>query len=869
MTIQESPDNLHKILPQLKKLIPVFIFLVSPWFSTVSSQETPDYFEMGVELHIPDLGIYELPVAIKEQEVYLPVSYFFDLLKIKNEKVQDQRKITGFLFEPDAQFSIDPQSRQINFEGIEYELSGEDFIITPVSTYLKSDFFGRIFGLQIDFNFRSLELALKTNLELPVVRQRKLEERRSSLGKNVRLKIPDTIIERSYPFYRMGMADWGIVATQQTEGEDDLRLNFGLGTVIAGGETNVRLNYSSRIPFTSRNQFYQWRCVNNENRFLKQATAGKIYTRSTSTLFAPVVGVQLSNSPVLNRRSFGTYTLSDVTEPRWTVELYINNVLVDFTTADASGFYTFEVPLMYGNTDVQLKFYGPYGQERIERKIISIPYNFIPKNSFEYTWSAGMVENDSNSRFSRLDLNYGLSRSITLGAGVEYLSGVSSGEIMPFVGTSVRLSSNLLFSGNYSFGVKAEGLLSFRGPLNLQVDLNYIKYDEDQTAINYNYLEERKIAVSLPVRSKLFSAYTRFSLNQIILPNTEFTSAQLLLSGVFMGVSSNLTTYGIFHQRTDHPTIYSTFSQLYRLPYRFIFSPRLQYNYSDAEFSSIAVEFERPVLEHGYLKLAYENSLIRNAHIIEIGFRYNLDFAQTAMTARLGNRNSTFMQAARGSFLLDDRHGYLTARSRSSVGKGSLTIIPFLDYNGDGKKSAMEPHVEGLEIENFGGRVQYNKEKTILRIFGLQPYENIMLQLDPLSLDNIAWKISNPDILVEIAPNQFKTIYVPVAVLGEVSGMVYLKDGSLNGIGRIIVNILNEDGEKVASTLTESDGYFVYLGLKPGKYTAVIDPEQLETINYSATPLKSSFEIQPVKYGDIVDTLEFMLQEDDDSISQD
>ncbi|MFD1079831.1 hypothetical protein, partial [Longispora fulva] len=170
---------------------------------------------------------------------------------------------------------------------------------------------------------------------------------------------PDTTISREFYFFEAGSLDWGVITTQNSQLQNDNRFTLGLGTMFLGGETNLILNYSSRVPFESRNQFYQWRYINNDSRFLKQITAGRIFSGATSSLFAPVSGVQISNSPFQNRRSFGTYVMTDYTDPRWTVELYVNNVLVDFTEADASGFYSFDVPLMYGNTGVRLKFYGP------------------------------------------------------------------------------------------------------------------------------------------------------------------------------------------------------------------------------------------------------------------------------------------------------------------------------------------------------------------------------------------------------------------------------------------------------------------------------------------------------------------------------
>ncbi|WP_050915858.1 hypothetical protein [Gillisia marina] len=661
------------------------------------------------------------------------------------------------------------------------------------------------------------------------------------------------------------MVDWGVITTQQTNGINDNRFNLGLGTMIAGGETNVLLNYSTRIPFVSRNQFYQWKLVNNESSLFKQVTAGKIFTRATSSLFAPVVGLQFSNSPVINRRSFGTYTLSDITEPRWTVELYVNNVLVDFTEADASGFYSFEVPLVYGNTMVNLRFYGPYGEERTEDRAINIPYNFIPKNEVEYTLSAGVVENEATSKFGRFNLNYGVSNALTLGAGVEYLSDVSSGEIMPFINTSIKFAPNLLFSGEYTYGVKGEGLLSYRSPSNLQLDLNYINYTKDQTAINFNYLEERKLTLSLPIRNKFLSAFTRFSINQIILPTSEFTTAQLLISGVLFGISTNVTTYGLFNDRNLNPTIYSTISQTYRIPGKFLFFPKLQYNFSDQEFTNMILGLERPFMKRGYLNLSYENNFLRNNYTFQVGLRYIFDFAQTSLTSRIGNQNSTFVQSARGSFQYDDATNYLNATNRSAVGRAGINVIPYLDLNNNGTREENEPGVPGLEFKNNKGRITYNEDLTQIRITDLEPYNQLLLEIDPTSIDNISWKVNNSSIQIETMPNQFRTLYIPIYVVGEVAGFVNFNSGnSQKGLGRILVNILDKDGVLVDQVLSEGDGYFTYLGLEPGNYKAIIDPKQLENLNYSVSPSEIPFTIEATEFGDIVDDLEFVLEKKPD-----
>ncbi|WP_424493588.1 hypothetical protein [Salinimicrobium sp. GXAS 041] len=850
-----SPAFLTEIL---KNVLPGLLFFLL-FGTSVFAQDFSDYDELSVEMNIPKIGVIEIPIAIKGQDAYLPVTDLFQFLKIKNEKTEN--RISGFIIHPDSTYQINPETAEITFKNEVFQLDSSDFIESPTTLYLKSNYFGEIFGLHTNFSFRSLSVNMETNLELPVIKEMRLKKMRENLDQVKGIVKADTSIARRNPFFKAGMLDWGVVSTQQSAIENDNRLTLGLGTVLLGGETNLLLNYSTRVDFDTRNQFYQWRYVNNDSRLFKQVTAGRIFTRATSSLFAPVAGVQVSNSSLQNRRSFGTYALSDFTEPRWTVELYINNILVDFTEADASGFYSFDVPLMYGNTAVSLRFYGPWGEERVENRVINIPYNFVPKNEVEYTLSAGIVEDEDNRRFSRFNFYYGLNNRMTLGGGVEYLSEVESGEFMPFLNTSFRLASNILFSGEYMYGVKGEGILSYRSPRSFQVDLNYVKYHEDQTAINYNYLEERKISFSTPIRTRGFSMFSRFSVNQIIMPTTEFTTAQLLLSGAFMGISTNFTTYGIYNDRTQKPTIYSSLSQTYRLPYRFLFSPQLQYDFSKERLNNLTMEMERPVFDGGFLNLAYEHNFTRKAHIFEVGLRYTFNFAQTAFTSRIGNQNSSFVQSARGSLLLDDNTGYVMANNRTSVAKAALTIIPFLDFNNNGIKDGMEPGVPGLELKN-SGRLTYNEDRTVLRITELQPYVDIMLQIEPTSLDNIAWRIPNPKIKVHTVPNQFQEIFVPVEVLGEVAGMVYFKNKSgVRGQGRILVNFYNDSGELVTQVLSEGDGYFTHLGLSPGKYTAEIDAAQLKKLGYTATSSNAAFEIEVSEYGDIVDDLEFVLSE--------
>jgi len=63
----------------------------------------------------------------------------------------------------------------------------------------------------------------------------------------------------------------------------------------------------------------------------------------------------------------------------------------------------------------------------------------------------------------------------------------------------------------------------------------------------------------------------------------------------------------------------------------------------------------------------------------------------------------------------------------------------------------------------------------------------------------------------------------------------------------------------VKQIISEPDGFFSYLGLKSGSYTAQLDPKQLENLELESNGL-FNFEIHNTEEGDIVDDLEFEIQ---------
>ncbi len=841
----------------------VLLFFVLPSRSEAQNTDQ-DYEEISVFLAVQGVGGYEITAIYKNDQIYLPVSEMFQVLKINQRTSDYNDTISGFFLDENNKYIISQPGRTVFINGKLIQLSADELMNTETTSLaLRIDQYGKLFGLDCKFDFSSLSVELKTNLELPIIKELRLEQMRKNISR-LRGEIEvDTTYERKYHIFRGGMADWAIYSTQITGGTTETRGLLGLGAEFLGGETNIELNYSTRSHFDKRQQQYHWRWANNDIKPVKQIIVGKINTPSIASIYSPLIGTIITNTPTSFRRSFGSYTMTDFTEPGWTVELYINNVVVDYTTADAKGFYKFDIPLVYGSSNVVVKFYGPWGEERQKEQTINVPYTFLPKGEMQYTVAGAMLQDSTHSLFTRGVTNFGINRHLTLGGGFEYLSSIISTPSIPFVTGSAQLFDRLLFNGEYAYGVRSKALFSYTSPSNVVLDIDYTKYAKEQKAITFNYLEERKIRASIPISIKKFKAYSRFSYIQNILKETNYSTAEATISTYVKGVSANFTGNANWLKDKD-PFIYGNIALGFRFFHSLSFRPQVQYDFSNKDLIFTKVELEQNFSPKCNLSLVWENNVRSNINTVEVTFRYDLSFVQTSVNTRVSKDYVMTGQSARGSFAFGSGNGRVIADTRTKVGSAGITVIPFLDVNNNNRRDDDEPITSGMDLRINGGRILSDSKDSIIRIIDLEPFASYMLEFNDTRFDNIAWQIKNKTISILMDPNQFKLLEVPIKVMGEINGMVFLKTGtSVRAQGRVQINVFDENGNFVAKTQSESDGYYNYLGLGPGRYFAQVDSLQLSRLRLVSQPERVDFEIQATTYGDIIDNIEFQLLRQD------
>lgn len=829
--------------------------LMTPLHIYAQTEGTNGIESFSVSVVFNNCGIKNFNALYSEDgAVYLPVTEIFDYLKIFEKQDVSGGKINGYFVLESQKYEINYQTLHVYFNGVQYTLKSSDLINDNGQIFMRKELFEKIFKFHIDFDFRSLSAKVGADFEFPLARMQAIEKARSNIGKTHTSEIADTIINRQFHWFKAGMADWSLTTNTLFKYDSEVRGGLGFGAELLGGEANLLLNYSNHEKFSRNMQRYNWRWVDNNFKIARQIQAGRIYSKSVSSMLYPLDGIVITNSSTTVRKTLGNYVIADHTNPDWIVELYINKVLTEYVKADASGFYHFTVPIVYGSNQITLRFYGPNGEEWALEKELFMPYNILPKGEFEYRVTGGSELDSLHSKFARAEVNYGLTRWLTVGGGYEYLSSIPGNKDIPFGNLTFQPLTRLIITGEYAYGVRTKANLNynFKGST---LNLDYTYYHPGQKAIIYNYREERLANIIVPLRFKTFSLTSRAGIRQNIFENFDFNTGELSFSGYYNGLNVNIEN--MFNWSNFGTSNFLTnFTVGIRCLKNLTIRPSIQYNYSLSKIMSFKLETEKQVIKNGYLAVNYENNPVQNYSSLNLSFRYDFSFMSSYLSTFLNKTSPQIASSFRGSVAFGNGGNTLTD-SHEMVGRSGLTFIAFVDENQNGKKDQGEPAYPKLNVRCNGGKLIYSKTDSLAHIIGIEPFVEQIVTIDESNFDYISWKVLKKNIKVIVDPNQFKKIYVAIQPMCEITGMIIDQETGA-GKSRMLINITDSENKVVAHILSESDGYFSYMGLKPGNYTVGTDSEQLNVLNLKCTSVPVT--LVPSYQGDSKDVGNLMLE---------
>lgn len=832
----------------------LFVSLVS--FADAQDTTRVDGEEFDIMLTVQRQGSTVIPSVLVENDVYLPVFEIFRFLRIKSLVSVSGDTLTGFFLSEDKPYTIDFAEQRIVIGEKEYVLKRRDFVRTEMSVFLRRALFGELFGLQCSFDMRRLLVDLQTELSLPLIREMERERIRRNVQRLTADPVADVVLHTPRPLLRPGMLDWNLAYSVAPERRSSWEAGLAAGIGLLGGDADIRSRISGDDRAVAGNLRWQWRFVDNDNTLLRQISLGRMTTLDRGNTRQAMLGLSLSNRPTTFRRSFGTYTLDGHTGPGWTVELYLHQVIIDVTTADASGYYQFEVPLSYGTTSLTLRFFGPWGEERTEERVVSLPFTFLRPGEIEYTLTGGRIESDDGLYMGRGEMNIGTGRHVTLGLGSDVVTADQGNRFSPFARTTVRPFDGLLFSGEYVHDAHVEALASVALPGRTLLDLSWRK-EEATGTVSGSGKETRQFSLTSPITTSFLRGNIRALLRQELIAEDAQFSAEAVYSGSIFGIRSNVTLTG--DRLSDaFRTLFLSYSVSLYLPLQSTVRPQLVTDVMTPELLTAGIVIERPLGNSGWITASLQRELAEQSWNASLALRWEMPFAQTVSGLTYRDDTPALDLAVQGTLGWDVDDARLHLDPKSWVRRGALTIETYLDLNNNGMRDEDEERLRGLDVKVNGGRVLRDDDGALIHVVDLESYRNYYVELSAMLFENISWQLAHASYEVTVYPNQFTMLSVPVIVAGEISGRVRtdttLERSSYRGFQ---VQFVNAEGQIVAQTLTDRRGEYYHLGLLPADYTVRIDPQQLQRLGLEATTAKVT--IRSLEEGDIIDGVELVL----------
>lgn len=858
--------------------------LVSLYVPTQTFAQNTDAQASEVYLDFRHRGAINSVVIAYYQnnEFFLPINELFELMQF--DHTTQGLSISGKFASDEIPYSINFQSNKVRFGNRELSITVNDFLLTDLDFYITPTLFKKVFGLGFSVDFNTLTLQLETEVEIPIVQKILREQKRSRADDNrYERKNYDLKFDRYRPFLDGGFVDYNLSSTLNPQ-QNVYSFNTNVGLQLAGGDLQGSLYGSYSESFSNFNTSgLRWRYFIRDKPAITRLTVGQ--TRTDGIIQNPYTGIRISNEPIEPRYRFDELEVQGSTIPQSEVELYLNNLLIDYQQADALGNYRFLAPITYGASQFDVKIYGPTGQiiERSNR--VQVPFNFQPSGVFNYTINAGELDNPlmgSTERNYTMQGSgaYGINDRMTLKTGIEYFEDLNSNKPTFTGALSTRIFSNYI--------VTLEGVSQayYRGTMNViytnaaSVNIDYTNFTNKVSMYNSSGDDKRIIGslfypfkvLNIPLNLRL-SSYSR--IRNAGSSTTFRVDGSSTFGRLNLRVGYSDRTAGAFDPFNPSTTSALDASATYTITNNpnlpsilrgtFIRSS-MRYMVQESQIESADLLVSRNVFKQGKAQISYGRNFKQGFNSLR--FNLIIDFNKVRSSSTFSNirDNSNFTQNIRGSVGYDTNYNNLLFTSRDQVGRAGAAVKLFVDNDNDGMfdpKKDDSITENALRIDRSGASSIV--KNGILYFSQMQPYYFYNMELNKGALKNpmLVPEIEKFGVITD--PNRYKKIEIPFYMSGVIEGKVerLYADDQKSGIGGLKLTLENIKSEYSTELRTFSDGGFYAYEVPPGNYQLFIEQQQLTILKAVADPDTLLFEIKAIPEGDFIEGLNFLLQPED------
>ncbi|HEX8273814.1 MAG TPA: hypothetical protein VF615_14345 [Longimicrobiaceae bacterium] len=718
------------------------------------------------------------------------------------------------------------------------ELGADDAVASGGDLYASATAIALLLEADAEVDEAALRLVLSRDPPFPRQERLSIQERRERellLGRG-----GGAAPERpgSVPFHPRsggGVLEWG-VSSLFPDAVLPSHAYGRLGVGVLGGMLQVGASVNVRDPGdpAAGELTGSFLRVFPESPLLRQLRVGDIVTEGLRA--RSVRGFSVTNAPFARDALFGEAVFAPQLPPGWEYELYQNGRLLGFS--DASTANPLSVPLQYGSTPVQVRFYGPAG-ERVESEVVYlVPVLQIPAGRWQYAAGAGACPDRTECEsVGYLDVRHGVTGWLTVLGGTERLADTAGVELRPYGGASIipapawvaevqgmvrsfaRASLQNYGSGRVSGGASGgvtypgSGTVSFlptTGPrwyldTTLRLRLGGVP------AVN------RSLDLTGRVESPLEGSVDRWRLGAAT------GVGRLLLETAY---ESNPTASG------DALFLRATAAVTRGVP-RWLAAP--------------VVSGAAGVGASGLKQWEVSTTLQPARTILSVTLRGHEDTSPSLVvgsTVRLGfgraqARGGTRNGRVEGGFSLDGatafgRGGGLTPLPYGGLGLAGVAGGVFEDDDGDGVRDPGERPVPGVFVSVGGLRTRTGADGRYAT-WSVLPYEVVQVRVDTTTLPDPSWVPSVPSALLRPSPHVYTGVSFPLVRTRELAGLLLAGD-DVPTVGGVTVEIRSLATGAVQRVPTFSDGEYYVGRLRPGEYEVRVAASSLQVLGARAEP---------------------------------
>lgn len=848
-----------------------------------SQQDTGD--ELVLQLSINDEQMQDFVEGLqKNGKTYLPLGQLSSLLDFAITVDAKNKTASGWFIHENNKLSVTATSAEVR--GVKYTLSPDSMIVKDQDLLVDSALLQKWLPLDLTVNTQSMTLNVHPREPLPQQaeeerkkRYARLEQQRENNGNGPVAKIKK--IDTAYE-----IAQWPTIDLTVSPAYQNLApKNQSNYSVLAGGDFGF-LTTHLYIAGDGQNKLSDARLSLGRDDYEKNLLGplhassylmGDISSASLSqvTTASQGRGFTMTNRGLDRPDKFGTTSFVGDSKPGWQVELYRNDVLINFVTLDTSGHYDFQdIPVLFGNNVFRLEFYGPQGQRETKTKNINTSDSLLKKGDFTYNVSADQ-ENQSLFGIAKT------AQSVATTTTTPVIAPITTTPTAPPVTPAVQNANMPRLVGEAEYGVTSwltataggahtningtdhdyatQGLhMTFAGML-LGLDNAYDTMDKGrstlatvttryfntdiqlQQTLAKNFVSEADLAdISNPITSQTsLSLLHQFDLpllgaldNGLTGTNKDYASGRreklltYTLSKSFLGMNltNNLNedrdnqglrqVNGIFSFRgTYGKTQYGLQADYDITPIKQLEATRL------TALTQISDK---------YTNLATLTDQLANQKLVQLEDTVTVDMKKykLSFTGRADDQKNYYVGVTFNvSISKIPRTSDYIVSSRPLVDTGTVAIRPFLDmdYNlllDQGDKPEPDAMIK------IGSQSPKKTADAGLLVATQLPIDiPVNISLDPNNQKDpyIAAAAGN----YQVVPRPGKVILVdyPLIEVSQIDGTVHVPPG-MSAAG-LRVDLVNTEGQVVNSTHTAFDGYYLLEGITPGTYRIRIALESL------------------------------------------